>query len=196
MVKYVRRCALVLGLLLIGQLSGRAQTFALKTDVLNWATASFNIEPEVRVGDNSTLALGLSWNPWTFKESTANRKWRHLRVQPEYRYWFCRPFGGHFLGLHASYTRFNAGNVELPFGLYPKLADQRVQGNEWSVGIGYGYHWILSPRWSIEAEVGLGYSHASFDAYDCMKCGDLRGHECTNRFVPTKLSVSVIYMIR
>lgn len=100
MVKYVRRCALVLGLLLFGQLSGKAQTFALKTDVLNWATASFNIEPEVRVGDNSTLALGLSWNPWTFKESTANRKWRHLRVQPEYRYWFCRPFGGHFLGLH------------------------------------------------------------------------------------------------
>lgn len=98
MVKYVRRCALVLGLLLFGQLSGKAQTFALKTDVLNWATASFNIEPEVRVGDNSTLALGLSWNPWTFKESTANRKWRHLRVQPEYRYWFCRPFGGHFLG--------------------------------------------------------------------------------------------------
>ena len=52
MVKYVRRCALVLGLLLFGQLSGKAQTFALKTDVLNWATASFNIEPEVRVGDN------------------------------------------------------------------------------------------------------------------------------------------------
>ena len=36
MVKYVRRCALVLGLLLFGQLSGKAQTFALKTDVLNW----------------------------------------------------------------------------------------------------------------------------------------------------------------
>ncbi len=96
MVKYVRCCALVVVLMLIGQLSAKAQTFALKTDVLGWATASFNIEPEVRVGDNSTLALGLSWNPWTFKESTANRKWRHLRVQPEYRYWFCRPFGGHF----------------------------------------------------------------------------------------------------
>ncbi len=47
MVKYVRCCALVVVLMLIGQLSAKAQTFALKTDVLGWATASFNIEPEV-----------------------------------------------------------------------------------------------------------------------------------------------------
>ena len=118
----------------------QAQTVALKTDLVNWATASLNLEPEVKVGRKSTMALGLSWNPWTFSD---NKKWRHLRVQPEYRYWICRPFGGHFLGLHASYTRFNAGGVDLPFGLWPKLEDQRVQGNEWAVGLGYGYHWIL-----------------------------------------------------
>ena len=115
----------------------QAQTVALKTDLVNWATASLNLEPEVKVGRKSTMALGLSWNPWTFSD---NKKWRHLRVQPEYRYWICRPFGGHFLGLHASYTRFNAGGVDLPFGLWPKLEDQRVQGNEWAVGLGYGYH--------------------------------------------------------
>ena len=86
----------------------QAQTVALKTDLVNWATASLNLEPEVKVGRKSTMALGLSWNPWTFSD---NKKWRHLRVQPEYRYWICRPFGGHFLGLHASYTRFNAGGA-------------------------------------------------------------------------------------
>ena len=110
----------------------QAQTVALKTDLVNWATASLTLEPEVKVGRKSTMALGLSWNPWTFSD---NKKWRHLRVQPEYRYWICRPFGGHFLGLHASYTRFNAGGVNLPFGLWPKLEDQRVQGNEWAVGL-------------------------------------------------------------
>jgi len=55
----------------------QAQTVALKTDLVNWATASLNLEPEVKVGRKSTMALGLSWNPWTFSD---NKKWRHLRV--------------------------------------------------------------------------------------------------------------------
>ena len=134
----------------------QAQTVALKTDLVNWATASLNLEPEVKVGRKSTMALGL----------------------------------------HASYTLFNAGGVNLPFGLWPKLEDQRVQGNEWAVGLGYGYHWILSRHWSLEAELGLGYSFADFDAYECRKCGDKLEERTTHRFVPTKLSVSFIYVFK
>lgn len=170
----------------------QAQDFVVKTDLTNWATLSLNVEPEVRVGKKSTLALGLSYNPWTFSE---NRKWRHLRVQPEYRYWICRPFGGHFLGLHASYTRFNVGRVDFPGHFLPTLAEHRVQGNEWAVGLGYGYHWIISTRWSFEAEVGLGFSHADFDEYRCETCGDFLRERHTNRIMPTKLSLSFIYVI-
>lgn len=171
----------------------QAQKVALKTNVFHWATLSLNVEPEVIVGKKSTMALGISYNPWTFSE---NRKWRHLRVQPEYRYWICRPFGGHFLGLHASYTRFNVGNVNLPFGIFPDLEKNRLQGNEWAVGLGYGYHWILSSHWSMEAEVGLGFSHADFDRYQCQTCGDFLNSKHTNRFLPTKLAVSFVYVIR
>lgn len=179
--------------LLFGRTAVQAQKIALKADVLNYATASLHLEPEVVVGHKSTLALGISYNPWTFAD---NMKWRHLRVQPEYRYWLCRPFGGHFLGLHASYTRFNVGNVSLPFNWLPILNDNRVQGNEWAVGVGYGYHWILTPHWSMEAEVGVGYSHADFDRYECQKCGDHLEKRHTNRFMPTKLALSFIYIIR
>lgn len=77
-----------------------------------------------------------------------------------------------------------------------KLEDQRVQGNEWAVGLGYGYHWILSRHWSLEAELGLGYSFADFDAYECRKCGDKLEERTTHRFVPTKLSVSFIYVFK
>ena len=180
-------------LLLFCSASASAQTVALKTDLLNWATLSMNIEPEVRVGKKSTLALGLSYNPWTFRD---NKKWRHFRVQPEYRYWICRPFGGHFLGLHASYTRFNVGGVKAFSNLYTRIDDSRVQGNEWAVGLGYGYHWIISSHWSFEAEVGLGFSHAAFDEYKSRKCGDFLGDDKTNRFAPTKLSLSFIYVIK
>lgn len=179
--------------LFLGNSTIRAQKVALKANVLNYATASLNLEPEVAVGRKSTLALGVTYNPWTFSD---NMKWRHLRVQPEYRYWLCRPFGGHFLGLHASYTRFNVGNVSLPFDWFSVLKDSRVQGNEWAVGVGYGYHWILSSHWSMEAEVGVGYSHADFDRYECQKCGDRLDTRHTNRFLPTKLALSFIYVIR
>lgn len=179
-------------LFLFGIFRMQAQDFVVKTDLTNWATLSLNVEPEVRVGKKSTLALGLSYNPWTFSE---NRKWRHLRVQPEYRYWICRPFGGHFLGLHASYTRFNVGRVDFPGHFLPTLAEHRVQGNEWAVGLGYGYHWIISTRWSFEAEVGLGFSHADFDEYRCETCGDFLRERHTNRIMPTKLSLSFIYVI-
>lgn len=188
------RYRVIIGMLLFlfGIFRMQAQDFVVKTDLTNWATLSLNVEPEVRVGKKSTLALGLSYNPWTFAE---NRKWRHLRVQPEYRYWICRPFGGHFLGLHASYTRFNVGRVDFPGHFLPTLAEHRVQGNEWAVGLGYGYHWIISTRWSFEAEVGLGFSHADFDEYRCETCGDFLRERHTNRIMPTKLSLSFIYVI-
>lgn len=182
--------------LLLTTLASRAQVVALKSDVLNWAAASLNIEPEVKVGKRSTIALGISWNPWTVKEDTKNRKWKHLLVQPEYRYWFCEAFGGHFLGLHSFYARFNAGNVKLPFGIWDGLQDNRYQGNLFGAGIGYGYHWILKGRWAMEAEVGLGFGYLDYDRYDCVRCGTHRAAEDKWVFMPTKLSLSFIYVFK
>ena len=82
---------------------------ALKTDVLGWATASFNIEPEVRIGKKATLALGVSYNPWTFND--ANMKWKHIFVQPEFRFWTCHAFDGHFFGIHPFYAHYNIGGI-------------------------------------------------------------------------------------
>lgn len=188
------------------------QFMAIKTDLSNWATLSLNIEPEFRLGDMSTLAVGISYNPWSFAN---NVKWKHLRIQPEYRIWFGGPFGvndspcrwidakdcddrntgAHFIGIHASYTRFNVGGLRLPLGIFPRLETQRCQGNEYAIGVGYGYHWVLSDHWSFEAEIGVGFSHAVFDYYEKKKCGIYLGKETTNRIVPTKVGLSIAYLI-
>lgn len=188
-------CLFCLGILLT-LCETQAQTFALKTDLLKWGTASLNIEPEVKVGKRSTLALGISWNPWTFKESEKNMKWKHLLVQPEYRYWFCNAFEGHFLGIHPFYARFNAGNVNLPFGIWSGLDDYRYQGNLFGAGIGYGYQWILSKRWSMETELGLGFGYVDADHYACEKCGLKLDETKKFTFMPTKISLSFIYIIK
>ncbi len=187
---------LALCALLLTAVGAKAQVFALKTDVLNWAAASLNIEPEVRVGKKSTVGLAVSWNPWTVKESTKNRKMKHLMVQPEYRWWPCEAFGGHFVGVHAFYSRFNAGNVDLPFGIWSQLEDSRCQGNLFGAGVGYGYHWILKNRWAMEAEVGLGFGYVDYDRYSYERCGPRLGDESKFVFMPTKLSLSFIYVFK
>lgn len=174
----------------------KAQTFALKTDLVKWGTASLNIEPEVKLGKRSTLALGVSWNPWTFKEEEKNMKWKHLLVQPEYRYWFCNAFEGHFLGLHPFYARFNVGNVKLPFGMVEDLQHRRYQGNLFGAGVGYGYHLVLGNRWSFEAEIGLGLGYADYGKYCWKKCGLKLEEDSRLMFMPTKLSLSFVYIIK
>lgn len=173
-----------------------AQTFAVKTDLVKWGTASLNIEPELKVGKHSSVALGISWNPWTFNEAEKNMKWKHLLVQPEYRYWFCNVFEGHFVGLHPFYSRFNAGNIDLPFNIWSGLEDHRYQGNLWGAGIGYGYQWILSRHWSMEAEIGLGFGYMDADKYRCEKCGLKLDEVSRFAFMPTKFSLSFIYIIK
>lgn len=184
---------LIIALLLSASVVASAQIFALKTDLVKWGTASINLEPEVRVGKKSTLSLGLSYNPWTYK---SNKKWKHILVQPEYRYWTCHPFGGHFLAVHPTYAHFNAGNVKSGFGLWKGLKDYRYQGNLYGAGVGYGYHWVLSPRWSIEVQVGVGVAYMKYNKYVCQTCGDRIGSDSKLRFMPSKVAFQLVYMLK
>ena len=94
-------------------------------------------------------------------------------------------------------TRGLTPEGEPAFRLWPKLEDQRVQGNEWAVGLGYGYHWILSRHWSLEAELGLGYSFADFDAYTSAASVATSWKSAPPTVsCPPKLSVSFIYVFK
>ena len=98
--------------------------WAIKTNLLGWATTSINLAGEVTLDERNSLNLAISYNPFTFAD---NRKWRHILVQPEWRYWTDRVFNGHFVGLHLLYTHYNAGNVDLPFGLWSGLERYRYR---------------------------------------------------------------------
>ena len=124
--KWWRAIAGCMALLLFFPVDGITQDMAVKTNAIGWATVSPNLAFEYRVARKWTLDLSLSYNPFTFGD---NKKWRHVAVQPEARYWLCAPFGGHFVGAHLLYMHYNAGNVHMPFGLWKQLRDYRFQGN-------------------------------------------------------------------
>lgn len=132
-----------------------ARDFALKTNLLYDATTTVNVGAELEVAPRWSLDLSGNLNAWTF---SGGKRWKHWMIQPEARYWFCQPFTGHFIGFHLLGGQYNFGKLNLPsfFGNDLKqLENNRYQGWYGGAGIAYGYSWILSPRWNLEAEIGL-----------------------------------------
>ena len=107
----------------------------------------------------------------------------------------CQPFGGHFLGAHLMYGVYNAGGMKLPLGLFKGIRSSRYEGDFLGLGVSYGYHFILSPRWSIETSLGVGFLHSGYERYRCLHCGEQTGGGHKNFMAPTRATVSLVYLI-
>lgn len=166
----------------------KAQNIGVKTNVLYDATSTLNLGVELGLSPKFSLDISGNYNPWTFSD---NKKLKHWLVQPELRYWLCEKFNGHFFGLHAHIGEFNMGGIKL-LG----MEKYRYEGQAIGAGLSYGYQWILSNRWSIEASLGVGYTHLDYDKYYCETCGDKLGGEKKHFVGPTKAAVSLIYIIK
>lgn len=165
-----------------------AQQLAISTNGLYWLTASPNVGIEYSFRENMSVSLSGSYNPFTFKD---NRKMKHWLVQGEYRYWLSEAFKGHYLGAHVIGGTYNFAN--LPFG---SLKDYRYEGNIYSGGFTYGYQWVLGSRLNIGADIGFGYAHLDYNKFYCPTCGERIDHYKSNYFGPTKIGVSIIYLLK
>ena len=170
-------------------LSVHSQEIAIKNNILYDVTGSLNLAGELRCGDKSTLQLGVSYNPWTFSE---NKKIKHIYVQPEYRYWLDEAFIGHFVGVTGHYAQYNfCGTTPLT-----TIKDHRYQGNLMGLGVTYGYQWMLSAFWNIEANITLGYAHLDYDKYGPEKGAQKIKESNKNYFGPMQAGISIIYFIK
>lgn len=192
---YTRRCSrlylyiLILCLPAVFPSIASAQHVGVKTNLLYDASTTANLGLEIGLAPRWTLDISANYNPWTFSE---NKKFKHLLLQPEARYWFCERFNGHFVGLHLLGGPFNAGGI--PLG---NLKDYRFQGWLAGAGIAYGYQWMLSKHWNLEASLGVGYVQARYDKYECARCGKKLQTGRKEGFVtPTRFAVSIIYLIK
>ena len=162
--------------------SAFSQEIVFKTNTLYWAALTPNVGVEVGLSDKTTLELNGMMNLFVLND---NKKINFLAVQPEYRYWFCQSFIQHFVGLHLHYANYNAG-----------LKQYRYNGNLFGAGVSYGYDWYLSPRWNLEATLGIGYAYMDHEVYDRPKCGAFKGLENRHYFGLTKIGVSIIYFLK
>lgn len=161
---------------------------AVKTNLLFDVTTTMNFGLELKIAPKWTVELTGSYNPWTW---AGNRKFKSVIVQPEFRYWLCDPFSGHFLGAHAHWAHYNFGN--LPFGA---LKNHRYQGDLVGAGISYGYSWYLGRRWALEGTIGVGYAYMDYQTFEGIECGTCFGWNNTHYLGITKLGLSLSFLIK
>ena len=174
---------------------------SLRTNLLWWGAAEPNLSVDIPLGEHVTVGVSggvKTWPrflPWDtdIKENTTH--WRNFAIVPGMRYWFDETYDGFFLGADLLWTHFNVGNVKFPFGLYPEVRDERLQGDFWGAGIAAGYSWWLSNRWRLEVEGGAALGYVDATRYPCAHCGKALGERKGLGVVP-KLGLNLAYNTR
>lgn len=174
-----------------------SRDWSVKTNLLSDATLSPAASAEMTVAPRWSVELSGSLNAWTL--SGGEKRWKHWAVQPEARYWFCRPYAGHFVGAHLFGGQYNIGGLDMGFKFlgtdFGKLKDYRYQGWFAGAGIAYGYSWILDRHWNLEAEIGFGWTYTRYDRFECRDCGKRLESDRPHNYVgPTKAAINLVYV--
>ena len=166
---------------------------ALRTNLLYDATLSPNLGVDVRVDSLRTVGMLAGLNAWDI-DKAKNKKWRHALFSLRARKYRDSLFHKGYYEADLIYSHYNVGNTKIPFGLYSAVKDRRLQGDLIALGGKYGYSWILSRTWRIEAEAGVAVGYAWFKEYDCDHCGTYYG-KGDRIFLLPQLGVNVVYII-
>lgn len=118
-----------------------AQNSAVRVNGLGIATGTLNVGLDVGVSQRWSVEGSVYWNPIKGDSFRSQAAAFSLGA----RYWRYEPHVGPFFGFHNTTIFYNAGTG----GKFYK---------GWMTGLGasYGYSWMLSTRWNLTAEFGLG----------------------------------------
>ena len=150
----------------------RVEIVALKNNLLYDAIATPNLQLEFRLAPKWSLEFGVGFNPFPL-DDTKFPKWRHLSVSVAPRYWFCNVFHRDFISVNAAYVMYNVAGGMYPVGwMYREVLDNRYEGHAAMAGASYGWHFAISPHFSIELEAGVDAGYAWYSQFECKHCGE------------------------
>ena len=152
----------------------KTEWVALKNNLLYDAIATPNLQLEIRLARRWSLELGVGFNPFPLDDKRFP-KWRHLSVSIAPRYWFCNVFNRGFVSVNAAYVHYNVAGGVYPIGwMYPQVKDYRYQGDAVMAGASYGWHFAVSPHFSVELEAGVDAGYSWYEQFECKHCGNRR----------------------
>lgn len=175
--------------------AAKAQDVAIKTNFLYDIWLNVDLGLEVGLAPRWTVDVTADYNNWTIE----GRDWKHWMVQPEARYWFCNRFMGHFLGIHVLGGEYDFGHIRSKINAlgsdFRKLGNNYYEGWGVGAGIAYGYAFVLGRHWNLEAELGIGYIYAKYDAYDNRAHKNpFETNQTHHYFGATKAAVNLVYL--
>jgi DNA-directed RNA polymerase subunit RPC12/RpoP len=179
----------------VGTYPSSMPRMAVKANLLyGVAAAAPNLSFELATGPRTSVELTAGLNGWNRKgTSESNKKLAHAVIKPEFRYWTCERFNGHYFGVHAFMWRFNVGEHDIPL-LFEK--EYRYDGRAWGGGVSWGYHWAVSDAFGVEFNLGLGAAVMNYDRYNCVRCSSQFDKMTKTYFGPTAAGVKLLVRIR
>lgn len=155
--------------------TSRVEILAIKNNLFYDAIATPNLQVEFRLNDKWSLEANVGFNPFPL-DDTKYPKWRHIMVALAPRYWICHTFNRDFVSFNAAYAHYNVGGNAFPVSwMYNQVKTNRYEGDAVMAGLSYGWHWAVSPHFSIELEGGIDGGYTWYKKYKCEHCGDMMG---------------------
>ena len=156
--------------------------FALRANLLRWATLTPDVGLEWRVHPSWGILVNGSWTSWTWQDN--NRRYALWEVAPEVRYYMGKEKRG-YLG-----AMFKAGQFNYKFSATGR------QGDLMGGGITGGYQLRLSDALSLDFNVAVGCLHADYEKYEVIDGVRVRaGKETKNWWGPIGAGVTLVWKL-
>lgn len=156
--------------------------FALRANLLRWATLSPDLGVEVRVNRNVGVSVDATYTVWTWNDNDG--RYALWQVAPEVRYYLGEEKRG-YLGV-----MYKVGSFDY------KLSYEGKQGDLMGGGITGGYRMRLNHVLDLNFSLGLGYVYADYEKYvtiDGVRVS--RGCETKGWWGPVHAGVTLIWTL-
>lgn len=156
--------------------------FALRANLLRWATLTPDLGLEWRVHPSWGILVNGSWTSWSWNGK--DRRYALWEVMPEVRYYIGKEKRG-YLG-----AMFKAGEFNY------KLSATGKQGDLMGGGITGGYLLRLNKALSLDFSVAIGCLHADYEKYEVTDGVRVRrGTETKNWWGPVNAGVTLVWKL-
>ncbi len=156
--------------------------FALRANLLRWATLTPDLGVEWRINRHVGIAVNGSYTSWTWNDS--DRRYALWEVNPEVRYYIGKEKRG-YIGAMYKVGQFNY-----------KFSETGKQGDLMGGGITGGYQLKLNRALSLDFSLGVGCVHADYEKYTVIDGVRVRdGKETKNWWGPTQAGVTLVWTI-
>ena len=156
--------------------------FALRANLLRWATLTPDLGLEWRIHPSWGIAVNGSWTSWSWNDK--DRRYALWEVAPEVRYYIGKEKRG-YLG-----AMFKAGQFNY------KFSGTGRQGDLLGGGITGGYQLRLNKALSLDFNVAVGCLHADYEKYTVIDGVRVRaGKETKNWWGPVNAGVTLVWKL-